>query len=184
MFELKKYQTEMNKIIEFFTDKMRSVRTGRAHPAMLDGVRVEAYGAMMPLNQVANVAVSDAQLLTVTPFDVNNIKAISEAIRNDQSLGFNPSDDGRVVRVPIPSLTQERREEIVKQVREKVEEAKVSVRNLRQDALKDIKKLKEDKSISDDEAFRLEKNVQDLVNETQDKIESIFVEKEKELMTI
>ena len=119
-------------------DKMKTVRTGRAHPDMLDSVRVEVYGTLLPLNQVANVVVTDAQLLTVTPFDTNNLQAIAEAIRG-RGLGFNPGDDGRVVRVPIPPLTEERRREIVKQTREKVEESKVSVRNLRQDAIKDIK---------------------------------------------
>ena len=184
MFDLKKYQAEMTKVIGFLVDKMKTVRTGRAHPDMLDGVRVEVYGTLLPLNQVANVVVTDAQLLTVTPFDANNLQAIAGAIRADRGLGFNPSDDGRVVRVPIPSLTEERRREIVKQTREKVEEAKVSVRNLRQEALKDIKKLKETKSISEDEAKRLEKSVQDLVDQTQDQIEAEFTTKEKELMTI
>lgn len=184
MFDLKKYQAEMTKVVGFLVDKMKTVRTGRAHPDMLDGVRVEVYGTLLPLNQVANVVVTDAQLLTVTPFDTNNLQAIAGAIRADRSLGFNPSDDGRVVRVPIPSLTEERRREIVKQTREKVEEAKVSVRNLRQDAIKDIKKLKEAKSISEDEAKRLEKSVQDLVDKTQNQIETEFTAKEKELMTI
>lgn len=184
MFDFKKYQVEMTKVVDFLVDKMKTVRTGRAHPDMLDSVRVEVYGTLLPLNQVANVVVTDAQLLTVTPFDTNNLQTIAEAIRADRSLGFNPSDDGRVVRVPIPPLTEERRREIVKQTREKVEESKVSVRNLRQDAIKDIKKLKDSKSISDDEAHRLEKNVQELVDETQAKIEAEFAAKEKDLMTI
>lgn len=184
MFDLKKYQVEMTKVVDFLMEKMKAVRTGRAHPDMLDGVRVEVYGALLPLNQVANVVVTDAQLLTVTPFDTNNLQAIAGAIRADRALGFNPSDDGRVVRVPIPSLTEERRREIVKQTREKIEESKVSVRNLRQDAIKEIKKLKDAKSVSEDEAKRLEKSVQELVDKTQDQIEAEFVTKEKDLMTI
>ena len=184
MFDLKKYQVEMTKVVDFLMEKMKAVRTGRAHPDMLDGVRVEVYGALLPLNQVANVVVTDAQLLTVTPFDTNNLQAIAGAIRSDRALGFNPSDDGRVVRVPIPSLTEERRREIVKQTREKVEESKVAVRNLRQDAIKEIKKLKDAKSVSEDEAKRLEKAVQELVDKTQDQIEAEFVTKEKDLMTI
>ncbi len=184
MFDLKKYEAEMAKIVGFFVDKMKTVRTGRAHPDMLDSVRVEVYGTFLPLNQIANVVVTDAQLLTVTPFDANNLQAIAGAIRADKGLGFNPSDDGRVVRVPIPPLTEERRREIVKQTREKVEESKISVRNLRQDALKEIKKLKEAKSISEDDAKRLEKSVQDLVDKTQDQLEAEFTTKEKDLMTI
>lgn len=184
MFDLKRYQSEMSKVVDFLMEKMKTVRTGRAHPDMLDSIRVEVYGTLLPLNQVANVVVSDAQLLTITPFDANNLQAIAGAIRSDHGLGFNPSDDGRVVRVPIPSLTEERRREIVKQTREKVEESKVSIRSLRQDAIKEIKKLKDAKSVSEDEAKRLEKSVQDLVDKTQDQVEAEFAVKEKELMTI
>ncbi len=184
MFDLKQCQSEMDKVIEFFQQAMKSVRTGRAQASMLDNVRVEVYGTQMPLNQVANVVVADAQMLTITPFDANNLQAIATAIRNDQSLGLNPSDDGRLVRVPIPALTTERRLEIVKQASEKVEEAKIRVRNVRQDALKDIKKLKDDKQISEDDARRFEKDIQDLVNKTQEQIEALFKQKEQEITTI
>lgn len=184
MFDIKQLQAEMTKVADFFADRMKTIRTGRAHPDMLDNVRVEVYGTLLPLNQVANVTVADAGLLSVTPFDSNNLQAIAGAIRADRSLGFNPSDDGRIVRVPIPPLTEERRREIVKQTREKVEEAKVSVRNLRQEALKEIKKMKDEKQASEDDIKRLEKSVQDLVDQTQNKIEDLFAAKEKELMTI
>lgn len=184
MFDLKQLQTEMDKAVAFFGEKMKAVRTGRAHPNMLDAIKVEVYGVLLPLNQVANVTVADAQLLTVTPFDTNNLQTIAAAIRADRAFGFNPSDDGRIIRVPVPALTEERRREIVKQAREKVEEAKVSVRNLRQEAIKDIKKQKDAKSLSEDEAKRWEKAVQDLVDKTQDQIETSFAAKEKELMTI
>lgn len=184
MFDLKKYQQEMDKILEFFREKMATIRTGRAHPSMLANIKVEVYGTLLPLNQVANVVVADAQMLTVTPFDVNNLQAIAAAIRNDKSLGLNPSDDGRLVRVPIPPLTEERRREIVKQASEKVEESKVSVRSTRQDAIKEIKRLKDAKSISDDEAHRLEKNVQDLVDQTQKQIDEEFKAKEQDLLTV
>ena len=107
------------------------------HAGMLDGVMVEAYGAKMPLNQVANVTAPEAQMLLVTPFDPSHVTAISTAIRDNHSLGFNPSDDGRVVRVPVPALTEERRKQLVKQVSEKVEEARIAMRTIRQDALKD-----------------------------------------------
>ncbi len=184
MFDLKKHQGEMDKVIEFFKQAMQSVRTGRAHVSMLANVKVEVYGTLMPLNQVANVVVADAQMLMITPFDANNVQAVAAAIRNDQSLGLNPSDDGKLVRVPIPALTTERRQEIVKQAHEKVEEAKIRVRNVRQDALKDVKKLKDDKQISEDDAKRFEKEVQALVDKTQAAIEELFKQKEKEITTI
>ncbi len=184
MFDTKAYQEQINQAIEFFKQKMAAVRTGRAHPSMLDEVKVEVYGALLPLNQTANIVAVDATLLQVTPFDINNLQAITNAIRSDQSLGFNPSDDGKIVRVPIPSLTEERRKEIVKQAGEKIEETKITIRNIRQDAFKDIKKLKTDKQISEDDAKRLEKQIQDTVDKSQLEIEEIFKAKEKEIMTV
>jgi len=116
MFDTKHYQDKMDHVLEHFADELKKVRTGRAHPDMLSGVVVEAYGQKMPLNQVANVTAPEAQQLLVSPFDPSNIGAITQAIRDDQALGLNPSDDGRVVRVPIPALTEERRHDLVKQL--------------------------------------------------------------------
>ena len=120
MFDVKEDRKKMEGIIERFKGEMKKVRTGRAHPDMIAGVKVEVYGQFMPLNQVANITAADATLLVVTPFDPTNIQAIAAAIRGDQSLGLNPSDDGRVIRVPIPALTEERRKEIVKTASAKV----------------------------------------------------------------
>lgn len=184
MFDFKPFEAQFEQIVEFFVQTMAAVRTGRAHPAMLDSVKVEVYGTLLPLNQVANVTVLDAQMLQVTPFDVHNLSKIAEAIRANQSLGLNPSDDGKVVRVPIPALTEDRRREIIKQAGERVEEAKISIRNVRQDAIKQIKKLKTDKQISEDDAHKLENKLQDSVNQTQERIEQIFKEKETDIMTI
>ena len=139
MFDTKEDRKKMDEVIQRFKDEMKKVRTGRAHPDMLSGIKVEAYGQFMPLNQVANVTAADATLLVVTPFDPSTIQAIASAIRADQSLGLNPADDGRVVRVPIPALTEERRKEIVKTASTKVENAKVALRNIREDARKAIK---------------------------------------------
>jgi ribosome recycling factor len=139
MFNSKEYETAMNNAVEHFEGEMKKVRTGRAHPDMLSSVKVEAYGQFMPLNQVANVTVSDATMLLITPFDPANINEIENAIRADESLGLNPADDGRVIRVPIPPLTEERRKEIVKQASAKVEEAKISLRKIRDDARKELK---------------------------------------------
>src|SRR5689334_13353203 len=115
MFTMNSYEEKMNGALTHFEDELKKVRTGRAHPGMLEGIKFEVYGTAIPLNQVANITAPEAQMLLVTPFDPGNISAISAAIRADQALGFNPSDDGRLVRVPVPALTEERRKLLVKQ---------------------------------------------------------------------
>lgn len=180
MFDTKEEKVAMEKVVERFRDEMKKVRTGRAHPDMLAGIKVEAYGQFMPLNQTANVTVADATMLLITPFDPANIAAISTAIRADSTLGLNPADDGRVIRVPIPPLTEERRREIVKTASEKVEDAKVSIRNIREDARKDIKEAK----LPEDATKRAEKEIDDLTKEYTDKIEAEFKAKEAEIMKI
>lgn len=180
MFDTKEEKQAMEAALTRFQDEMKKVRTGRAHPDMLSGVKVEAYGQFMPLNQVANVTISDATMLLVTPFDPANIAAISSAIRADEALGLNPSDDGRVIRVPIPPLTEERRKEIVKTASEKVEAAKVSIRNVREDARKGIKEAK----LPEDATKRAEKEIDDLTKEYTDKVDAAFKEKEAEIMKI
>lgn len=169
---------------EHFENELKKLRTGRASASMLDGVMVEAYGTQMPLNQVATVAAPEAQLIQITPFDPGNLPAISTAIRNNQSLGLNPADDGRVVRVPIPPLNEERRREISRQVGQKQEEAMVTMRNVRHDAMSAIDKLKKDKEIGEDEAKRLEKQVDDSMNATRSKIEAAARAKEQEILTV
>lgn len=184
MFNTKQYEDRFNAAVAHFEDELKKVRTGRAHPSALDSIHVEAYGQKMPLNQVANVVAAEAQLLTVTPFDPSTLQAIVSAIRADQSLGFNPSDDGRLVRVPIPPLTEERRKQIVKQTSEKVEEARIAFRNVRQDALKEAKRLKDAKEISEDEQKRIEKSIDDTMAAHNAKIDAAFKDKEKEILTI
>ena len=181
MFDTKEDRKKMEDVVERFKNEMKKVRTGRAHPDMLAGVKVEVYGQFMPLNQVANITASDATLLVVTPFDPSNIQAIASAIRADQSLGLNPADDGRVIRVPIPPLTEERRKEIVKTASAKVEEAKVAIRNAREDARKSIKNAEE---MSEDVKKRAEKEIDDLTKEFNDKIDAEFKAKSEEIMKI
>ena len=171
----------MESVVERFNSEMKKVRTGRAHPDMLAGIKVEAYGQFMPLNQVANVTAADATLLVITPFDPTSIKSISEAIRNDQSLGLNPADDGRIIRVPIPALTEERRKEIVKNASTKVEEAKIAIRNIREDARKAIKVASE---MSEDIKKRAEKEIDELTKEFSDKIDAEFKNKSDEIMKV
>lgn len=184
MFDTKSYEEKMNKAFMHFEDELRKVRTGRAHPGMLDGIKVEAYGTAMPLNQVANITAPESQMLLVTPFDPSNITAISASIRADQTLGFNPSDDGRVVRVPVPPLTEERRKLLVKQTGEKVEEARIALRNIRQDALKEAKRKKDEKELSEDDIKRVEKDIDKLMSDFQAKIDTSFKAKEKDILTI
>jgi ribosome recycling factor len=184
MFDTKSYEDRMTAAIGRFEAELKKVRTGRAHPDMLDGIFVEVYGTRMPLNQVANVTAPEPQLLQVSPFDPSNVQAISEAIRSDQGLGFNPSDDGRVVRVPVPSLTEERRHQLVKQLGDKVEDCRIAIRNVRHDALKDAKTKKEAKELSEDDLKRVEKQLDAAVSEKQSQIEAITKAKEKEILTI
>lgn len=181
MFDTKEDRKKMEAVIERFKNEMKKVRTGRAHPDMLSGIKVEVYGQFMPLNQVSNITAADATLLVITPFDPSNIQAIATAIRADQSLGLNPADDGRVIRVPIPALTEERRKEIVKNASTKVEEAKVAIRNVREDARKAVKIASE---MSEDMKKRAEKEIDELTKEFNDKVETEFKAKSEEIMKI
>jgi len=151
---------------------------------MLDSIHVESYGQRVPLNQVANVNAPEPQLLTITPFDPSTIQAIAAGIRQDQALGLNPSDDGRVIRVPIPPLTEERRKLLVKQTSEKVEEARIALRNVRQDALKEAKRKKDAKELSEDDLKGVEKTIDATIASCNGKLDLAFKEKEKEILTL
>lgn len=184
MFNTDAYEEKMTLALAHFEDELKKVRTGRSHPSMLESVQVEAYGQKMPLNQVANVTAPEPQMLQVTPFDPSNVQVIAAAIRADQSLGFNPSDDGRIVRVPVPPLTEERRKQLVKQTGEKVEEVRIALRNIRQDGLKDAKRKKDAKELSEDDVKRIEKEFDKLMADYQEKIDAVFKAKEKDILTI
>lgn len=182
--DTKQYEDKMKQAVEFFNEDIKKVRTGRAHPSMLDGIMVTAYGTAMPLIQVGNITTPEAQLLQITPFDPNNIQAIASAIRDNPTLGLNPSDDGRVVRVPIPALTEERRREYVKVLNGKVEDAMVRLRGVRHDAMDAISKAKKDKEIGEDDAKRLEKTIDESMNKSRSEIETAAKAKEAEIMTV
>lgn len=181
MFDTKEDRKKMEAAMERFKNELKKLRTGRAHPDMLSGLKIEVYGQVMPLNQVANITAADATMLVITPFDPANIAAISNAVRADQALGLNPADDGRVIRVPIPALTEERRKEIVKNAAGKVEEAKVALRNVREDARKAIKIADE---MSEDVKKRAEKEIDELTKEFSNKIDAEFKNKSDEIMKI
>lgn len=180
MFNSNGVKTKMEATVERFKEEMKKVRTGRAHPDMLSSVKAEVYGQFTPLNQISNITVSGGTMLLITPYDVSNIAKISSAIRADQSLGLNPSDDGRVIRVPVPPLTEERRKEIVKSASIKVEEAKISLRKVRDDARKDIKAME----LAEDAKKRAEKEVDDMIKNFNNEIDKLFAEKEADIMKI
>lgn len=182
--DLQNYRSKMQGVVEHLEEGLKKIRTGRAHPGIIENIMVEAYGVPTPLNQVANITVPEPQLLQVTPFDPSNLQAISTAIRDDQSIGLNPADDGRVVRVPMPPLTEELRRQIVKSLGETVEEARVSLRNIRHDALKEAKRAKEAKEISEDDVKRFDKDITEVINEFNVKVETAAKAKEQEIMTV
>ena len=177
-------EAKLKEALDHFIDSLKTIRTGRANAAMLDSVTVETYGSNMPLKQVANVVAVDAQLLQVTPFDPNNLNAISEAIRNNASLGLNPSDDGRTIRLIIPSLTEERRREIAKQINEHSEECFVRMRNIRHEAINQIDAQKKSKDIGEDEAKRQHKQVEDLMTIYKKKVDDSAKAKEAEILKL
>ncbi len=181
---IKEANEQMSKAMEHFDMGLNKIRTGRANAAILDGTTVTVYGQSTPLKHIANVNALDAQTLQITPFDPNNLSAISAAIRDDVSLGLNPADDGRVVRVPIPPMNEERRREVVKQVGEKAEEAKISLRNVRHDLLKTTKQQEKDKEISQDDYHDTEKEASELLDDFHKKIDEASKVKEQEIMTV
>jgi len=182
--ELKKdAQTRMGKSIEAFKNDLTKIRTGRAHTSLLDHITVDYYGAQVPLSQVANISVSDARTLAVTPWEKPMVAPIEKAIMTSD-MGLNPMTAGEVIRVPLPPLTEERRKDMIKIVRNEGEGCKVAVRNIRRDVLSDFKSLQKDKEITEDE----ERNAQDDVQKITDKhvaiVDEMLKEKEKDLMEI
>lgn len=171
----------MDSAVDRLKKELSRVRAGRANPAILDDVRVDSYGTQVPLKQAATVSVADARLLVVKPFDRNNIAAIERAIGNSQ-LGLNPNNDGLVVRVPIPALTEERRKELVKQAHGAGEEAKISIRQARRDANDLLKKAEKDKEVSEDDCKRGLDNVQELTNAKIKEVDDVVGSKEKEIL--
>ncbi len=177
-------ETKLKSAVEHFNEEIKKLRTGRAHPSMLDGIIAEAYGTPMPLNQLATISAPEPQLIQVSPFDPSNIQAISNAIRDNQTLGLNPSDDGRVVRVPIPPLTEERRQQIVKQLNEKIEECMIAQRAIRRDVMTELDNAKKDKDISEDDHKRLSKQVDDLMTKYKTLVDEHAKARENEIMTV
>ncbi len=176
-------KTRMDKAVDDFRKALVGTRTGRASVHMLDGVTVDAYGSQMPLNQVATVHSPEPQLITVQPYDPSQLSTIEKAIRSAE-LGLNPMNDGKIIRVPIPPLTEERRKEMVKHLHKVLEEHRTAVRNIRRDGNEAIKKALKDKKITEDESKRSTDEIQKLTDTEIKKMEEMCAAKEKEVMEI
>lgn len=180
---LAEVKSRMDKTIESFRHDLMSIRTGRANPALLDKIQVDYYGTPTPLKQVANISVPEAQQLLIRPYSASDIKAIETAITKSD-LGLNPNNDGAQIRLNLPPLTEERRRDLTKMVNKRAEEAKVSIRNIRRDGIKDLKDFEEEKLISEDDQKHGEKLVQEKTDDHIKLIEDIAKEKDAEIMKV
>ena len=176
-------QTRMNKSIEALSHELAKIRTGRAHPSLLDHVTVDYYGSEVPINQVANVNVEDSRTLAVQPWEKDMVAKVEKAILTSD-LGLNPSSAGLVIRVPMPPLTEERRRDLVKVVRQETENGRIAIRNIRRDAISDFKDLLKEKEVSEDEAHKAEDQAQKLTDAAIKKMDEALAVKEAELMEI
>lgn len=180
---INQHKEQFEKAIEHFHHELSSVRTGRANPALLATVMVESYGSKVPLQQVASVTVSDARTLTISPWDKSQLGEIEKGIMA-ANLGFNPSNDGQVVRVNLPMLTEDRRKEMVKLVGQIAEQARIGVRQVREEILKAVKRAETDGKITKDDVASAQKKVQDVIDKYNEQIKDTAADKEKELMTV
>ena len=183
MFDEKSYSLKMDKAIEVFTKELSSLRTGRANSAMLDLVKVDVYGQLMPINQIGSITTPEPRMINIQVWDQNNVSLIDAAIKKSE-LGLNPQIDGQLIRLPVPELNEERRTEIKKMIKSMGEKCKVSVRNVRREANEELKKLLKNKEIGEDEEKSHEKNIQNITDKHISIIDDKVASKEKEIMTI
>ena len=181
--DFKDYGRRMEKALEHLSDEFGAVRAGRANAKVLDRITVEYYGSETPLNGVATISSPDARTLVISPWDAKLLKDIQKAIQASD-LGINPQNDGRVIRLSFPQLTEDRRKELVKQVKKYAEDAKVAMRNIRRDGMDYVKKLKKNSEITEDDQKKAEKDLQDLLDKMIKKVDASLAAKEKELMSI
>ena len=177
------YSKKMDKSLVHLAEEFDAVRAGRANPKVLDRITVEYYGTETPLNGVATISSPDARSLVIQPWDTSLLKEIQKAILSSE-LGINPQNDGKVIRLIFPQLTEERRKELTKQVKKYAEDAKVAMRNIRRDGMDYVKKLKKDSAITEDEQKKAEKDLQDMLDKFTKKVDEALAAKEKELMAI
>ena len=183
MFDEKSHSLKMDKSIEAFSKELSSLRTGRANAAMLDIVRVDVYGQQMPINQIGSITTPEPRMINVQVWDQNNVPLVDAAIKKSE-LGLNPQIDGQLIRLPVPELNEERRNELKKLIKSMGEKCKISIRNIRRDANEELKKLLKSKEIGEDEEKSFEKNVQNLTDNHINKVDEKVSSKEKEIMTI
>lgn len=180
---LREYEAHLKKAVEALRHQLATIRTGRASTGLVEHLQIEAYGSPMPLNQLANIAVPEAKLIVIQPYDAGMIKTIEKAIQNSD-IGINPSNDGRVIRLAVPPLTEERRRELTKVVRHRLEDVKVSVRNQRRDAIDQLKELESEKLITEDELKRGQERAQQLTDKCIGELDQVGKEKEAEVMAV
>ncbi len=180
---LKDAEERMSKAVEVLQDDLKTIRTGRASPALVERLLVEYYGTPTPLNQLATISAPEARLLTIRPWDPSILPAIEKAILKSE-LGLTPINDGKIIRLPIPRLTEERRQELVRLVKKRVEEGRVAVRNVRRDALNDLRELEREGLIGEDEFYRAKDDLQELTDKFIEKMGELGHKKEKEIMEI
>tara|TARA_B110001452_G_scaffold17584_1_gene14262 strand:+ start:1699 stop:2250 length:552 start_codon:yes stop_codon:yes gene_type:complete len=183
MFNEKTYSQKMDKTIEVFIKELTSLRTGRANASMLDLIKVDVYGQIMPVNQIASITTPEARMINIQVWDLNNVPLVDSAIKKSE-LGLNPQIDGQLIRLPVPDLSEERRSEIKKVIKSMGEKCKVSIRNIRREANDDLKSLLKDKNISEDDEKKFEKIIQTSTDEHIKKIDDKVSSKENEIMTI
>ena len=183
MFDEKSHSLKMDKAIDVFSKELSSLRTGRANAAMLDLVKVDVYGQKMPINQIASITTPEPRMINIQVWDQNNVNLLDAAIKKSE-LGLNPQIDGQLIRLPIPELNEERRNELKKLIKSMGEKCKISIRNIRRDANEELKKLLKSKEISEDQEKSFEKNVQTITDEHIKIVEEKVSLKEKEIMTI
>ena len=183
MFKDSFYNDKMHKTLDIFSKELNSLRTGRANASMLDIIKVDVYGQKMPINQLGTITTPEPRTINIQVWDLNNVNLIDASIKKSD-LGLNPQIDGQLVRLPIPDLSEERRNEIKKMIKSMGEKCKVSIRNIRREANDDLKKLLKDKEISEDDEKKYEKIIQEYTDTNITKIENKVISKEKEIMTI
>ena len=183
MINLTEYESKMNKSLEVLKREFNGLRTGRASVSLLDSIYIDAYGSSVPLNQVSNISVPESRLITVQVWDETLLTAVESTIRNSD-LGLNPMLEGNLIRIPIPELSEERRKELAKIASKYSEDCKVSVRNVRREAMEKIKVLEKDKEISKDELFKFSDQIQEITDKLIEKIDMLFSEKEKDILRV
>lgn len=180
---LKESEAKMQKAIEILKKNFSAVRTGRAHPALLDHVQVEYYGSKVPLKQLGQISAPEPRMLVITPYDKNSNQAIEKAILSSD-LGINPKNEGGLIRLTMPELSEERRKDLIKVIKKETEEAKIGMRNVRRDAIEVLKKQKADKKITEDAEKMQDKKVQELIDKYSAEVDKLLSSKEKEIMEV